>query len=160
EPVDLRGEPGDADRVGDVQLDRHDATVRGHAVEREVAGVDPLGAAVEQARDVRRADPAVGAGDEGCRASELHLSLGTITPLRSRFSADASSASLISSSVYRLVTIASGSTQPSSIIRMKRGRSCRIRTLPFWALRIARLLAATSTCGNDTVWSPRSMLVR
>ena len=36
--------------------------------------------------------------------------------------------------------IGSGVTRPSSIIRMKRGRSCRMRTLPFWALRIAPAL--------------------
>ena len=55
--------------------------------------------------------------------------------------------------------IGSGVTSPSSIMRMKRGRSCRIRTLPFCALMISRLCTASATCGKVTVASPRSMLV-
>ena len=55
--------------------------------------------------------------------------------------------------------IGSGVTRPSSIIRMKRGRSWRMRQLPFWALRIRRLCAATITCGSVTVESAVAMLV-
>ena len=56
--------------------------------------------------------------------------------------------------------IGSGVTRPSSIMRMKRGRSWRMRTLPFWALMMARLCTAIATWGTVTVASARSTLVR
>src|SRR5438093_705243 len=43
---------------------------------------------------------------------------------------------------------------------MKRGRSRRMRTLPFWVLKIARLATAIAICGTVTVAVRLSTLLR
>jgi hypothetical protein len=74
ETIDLCGDGRDLPAVGDVELDRRDTLVleRPETVEQEVGCVDPIGAALEQARHIRRPDPAVRARYEDRCSGDPH----------------------------------------------------------------------------------------